>query len=63
MPLTIKKAHLPLLCGKAERPVAPPGYPERTAPEEKAGRHSLPGTHPENLSLSSSCLIYFVKVK
>lgn len=62
MPLTIKKRTSSSFAGK-RNVLLPPGYPERTAPEEKTGRHSLPGTHPENLSLSSSWLDLFVKVK
>lgn len=57
-----KKAHLLLLCRKAERPVAP-GYPERTAPEEKQG--GIPCR--ERIRKIFPCLllglIYFVKVK
>lgn len=58
MPLTIKKRTSPSFAGK-RIVLSPPGYPERTASEEKTGRHSLPGTHPENLSLSSSWLDLF----
>ncbi len=63
MPLTIKKAHLPLLCGKAERPVAPPDI--RNARLRKKKQGGIPCR--ERIRKIFPCLllglIYFVKVK